>query len=110
MPEDWKKANVIRIYKKGLKEDPGNYRPISLTSVPWKVVERVLLGAITSQMKHVVGKSQHRFTKGKLCLTNTIAFYDKVTCSADTVQVVDVVYLDFSKAFDMVAHSLLLYC
>ncbi|GAB0209556.1 mitochondrial enolase superfamily member 1 [Grus japonensis] len=82
IPEDWKKANVTPIYKKGLKEDPGNYRPISLTSVPGKVMERILLGAITSQMKHVTGKSQHEF-KGKSCLTNLITFYNKVTCSVD---------------------------
>ncbi|GAB0209293.1 mitochondrial enolase superfamily member 1 [Grus japonensis] len=106
--EDWKKANVTPIYKKGLKEDPGNYRPISLTSVPGKVMEQILLGAITSQMKHVIGKSQHRFTKGKLCLTNPIAFYNKVTCSVDVGRAVDIVYLDFPKAFDTVPHSLLL--
>ena len=39
IPEDWKKANVTPIYKEGLKEDPGNYRPISLTSIPEKVME-----------------------------------------------------------------------
>ncbi|KAM7123181.1 uncharacterized protein J5F26_001312 isoform 1-T1 [Ciconia maguari] len=64
IPEDWKKANVTPIYKKGLKEDPGNYRPISLTSVPGKVVERILLGAVPSQTKHMIGRSQHGFTKG----------------------------------------------
>ncbi|GAB0182615.1 mitochondrial enolase superfamily member 1 [Grus japonensis] len=108
VPEDWKKANVTPMYKKGLKEDPENYRPISLTSIPGKVMEQILLGAITSQMKHMIGKSQHRFTKGKLCLTNLIAFYDKVTCSVDVGQAVDIVYLDFSKAFDTIPHSLLL--
>ena len=83
VPEDGNKVNVIPIYKRGLKEDPGNYRPISLTSVPGKVMERIILGAITSQMKHVIGKSQHGFTKGKLCLTNLITFYDKVTYLID---------------------------
>ncbi|KAK4823483.1 hypothetical protein QYF61_002547 [Mycteria americana] len=107
VPEDWKQANVTPIYKKGLKEDPGNYRPIRLTSVPGKVMEQILLGAITSQMKHVNQNSQHGFTNGKSCLTNLIAFYDKVTCSVDFRRVVDIVYLDFSKAFDMVSDSLL---
>ncbi|KAK4825715.1 LOW QUALITY PROTEIN: hypothetical protein QYF61_002133 [Mycteria americana] len=107
-PEDWKKANVTPSYKEGLKEDPGNYRPISLTSVPRKVMERILLGAITRQIKHVIGKSQHGFTKGKLCLTNLIAFYGKVTCAVDVERVVDIVSLDFSKAFHTFSHSLLL--
>ncbi|GAB0184817.1 mitochondrial enolase superfamily member 1 [Grus japonensis] len=96
------------IYKKDLKEEPGNYRPISLTSVPRNVMEQILLGAITSQMKHVIWKSQHRFTRGKSCLTNLIAFYDKVTCSVDVGQELDIVYLDFSKPFHTVSHSLLL--
>ncbi|GAB0190821.1 mitochondrial enolase superfamily member 1 [Grus japonensis] len=109
IPEDWKKANVTPIYKNGLKEDPGNYRPMSsITSVPGKVMERIPLRAITSQMKHVIGKSQHGFTKGKLCLTNPIAFYDKVIFSVDVGQVVDIVYLGFSKASNTVPHSLLL--
>ena len=83
MPEDWKKANVTPVYKKGLKEDPGNHKPISLTSVSEKVMELIVLEAIISQMKQMIGKSQHGFTKGKLFLTNLIAFYSKVTLSVD---------------------------
>ena len=59
-------------------------------------------------MKHMIGKSQHGFTKGKSCLTNLITFYDKVTCSVDVGRAVDIAHLDFSKAFDTVSRSLLL--
>ncbi|MCQ4179445.1 hypothetical protein FK518_28250, partial [Klebsiella pneumoniae] len=52
--------------------------------------------------------SQHDFTKGTSCLTNLISFYDKVTNLVDEGKAVDVVYLDFSKAFDIISHSILL--
>lgn len=61
-------------------------------------MEQIFLGPITSQMKHVIGKSQH---KDKLFLTNLIAFYDKVTCSVDVRQAMNTVYLDFPKVFNM---------
>ncbi|KAK4824107.1 hypothetical protein QYF61_010627 [Mycteria americana] len=78
VPDDWKLANVIPIYKKGVREDPGNYRPVSLTSVPGKIMEKIILAT------------------------------DKVTHLVDEGKVVDVVFLDFSKAFDTVPDSILL--
>jgi len=109
VPKDWRKANVIPIFKKGKKEDPGNYRPVSLTSIPGKMMEHLLLEVIIKQMeeKKVISSRQHRLTKGKSCLTNLIAFYDGMTGWVDEGRAVDVVYLDFSKAFDTVSHSIL---
>jgi len=108
--EDWRKANVTPVFKKGKKEDPGNCRPVSLTSIPGKVMQQLILEAIIKQVeeKKVIRSSQHGFTKGKSCLTNLIAFYDDVTGWADEGRAVDAVYLDFSKAFDTVSHNILL--
>ncbi|KAK4807113.1 hypothetical protein QYF61_018454 [Mycteria americana] len=109
VPVDWKLANVP-IFKKGKKEDPGNYRPVSLTSVPGRIMEEVILGVIEKHLTDnaVIGHSQHGFMRGKSCLTNLISFYDKVTHLVDQGKPVDVGFLDFSKAFDTVSHSILL--
>ena len=48
---DWKLANVTPIYKKGRKDDPGNYRPVSLTSVPGKLMEQLILSTIIQHMR-----------------------------------------------------------
>ncbi|KFV88584.1 hypothetical protein N308_15505, partial [Struthio camelus australis] len=51
VPEDWKKANVTPVFKKGKKEEPGNYRPVSLTSIPGKVMEQLILEVITKHLE-----------------------------------------------------------
>jgi len=110
VPTDWRKANVTPIFKKGKKEDPGNYKPVNLTSIPGKVMEQLILEVIIKQVEErkVIRSSQHGFIKGKSCLTNLIAFYNGMTGWVDEARAVDVVYLDFSKAFDTVYHNILL--
>jgi len=79
--EDWQKANVTPLFKEGKKEDPGKYRPVSLTSIPRKPMEQLILDVIIKQVeeKKVIRSSQYGFTKGKSCLTNLIAFYNGMT-------------------------------
>jgi len=73
-------TGVTPVFKKGKKEDPGNYRPTSLTSIPGKAMEQLILDVISKQVEEkVIGSSQHAFSKGKPCLTNLIAFYDGMT-------------------------------
>ena len=101
---------MIPIYKKGRKEDLGNYKLVSLSSVPRKVMVQIILGEITQHVHGIQGirPSQHGFMKGRQCLTDLISFYCWVTRLVDEGKAVEVVYLDFSKAFDTVSHSILL--
>jgi len=73
-------------------------------------MERFILSALTGHVKDNQGirPSQHGLMKGRSCLTNMISFYDQVTRLVDEGRAVDVVYLDFSKAFDTLPHSILL--
>ncbi|KAF4801370.1 hypothetical protein TURU_035804 [Turdus rufiventris] len=109
VPDDWKLASVTPIYKKGRKEDPSNYRPLSLISVQGKVMEQFILCTIMQHLEDGQGirPSQHGFRRGRSCLTK-ISFYNQVTHLVDAGRTVDVFYLDFSKVFDIVSHRILL--
>ena len=110
IPEDWKLANVSPIFKKGIKSDPSNYRPISLTSVICKILEKIIREKISHYLtiNNLISTSQHGFSKGKSCLTNLIEFFDIIINWHDEDNQIDILYLDFARAFDSVAHRKLL--
>ncbi|XP_072335049.1 multiple inositol polyphosphate phosphatase 1b isoform X1 [Scyliorhinus torazame] len=110
VPGDWRVANVMSLFKKGIRDNPGNYRPVSLTSVVGKVMERVLRDRISEHLERhcLIRDSQHGFVRGRSCLTSLIEFFEEVTKHVDEGKAVDVVYMDFSKAFDKVPHGRLM--
>ncbi len=103
-PDDWKEANVTPIFKKGAKKDPSNYRPVSLTSVCCKIFESLLSDEIMDHLERngLINNTQHGFVSGKSCATNLIKFFDAVTKAVDGGDNMDIIFLDFAKAFDKV--------
>jgi ribonucleases P/MRP protein subunit RPP40 len=107
VPEDWRTTNVTPIFKKGARSDPGNYRPISLTSVVCRLMESIVKDHIVSHLERnsLIRATQHGFMCGRSCTTNLLAFLEKITTVVDEGEAADVVYLDFAKAFDTVPHE-----
>jgi hypothetical protein len=110
VPEDWRIANVTPIFKKGRKTDPGNYRPVSLTSVSCQLMEGIIKDQIVTHLEknRLVRATQRGFMRGKSCTSNLLSFLEKVTAELDKGEAMDVVYLDFAKAFDTVPHERLM--
>jgi hypothetical protein len=111
VPSDWKKANVTPVFKKGERYKAENYRPISLTSVPCKLMEHVI---VHSLMKHLeendlLRQEQHGFRRGRSCESQLLGLIDEITQELENGNQEDLIALDFSKAFDKVNHSLLIH-
>ncbi|KAF7248030.1 Regulator of G-protein signaling 12 [Varanus komodoensis] len=98
-----------RHVKEGSRKDMGNYRPVSLMSIVGKAMERLIIerDLVMLDREGRLTAAQHGFRKNRSCQTNLGEFYDKVSRWLDGGDAVDVVYLDFSKAFDKVSHDIL---
>ena len=110
-PDDWKTANVTPIHKKGDRTDPSNYRPVSLTSQVCKVLESIVRKHLMEHLtgNNILSDNQHGFREGRSCLTNLLELVESWTEILDENDGIDVAYLDFRKAFDLVSHRHLLY-
>ena len=108
LPKAWKLAIISPIHKKGSKESAGNYRPISLTSIPCKMMEHIVLHYLNETLDALLHNRQHGFRKGLSCETQLCATYHELAKAAEQSLTVHAVVLDFQKAFDKVPHKLLM--
>ena len=101
---------MVPIFKGGNKTVVCNYRPVSLTSIVCKVLERIIKHHILAYLEkeELLLPSQHGFRSGRSCLTNLIDFLEYATDLLDRGKKISVVYLDFCKAFDKVPRRRLL--
>ena len=110
LPLMWKRARITPIFKKGSMKKPQNYRPVSLTCQLCKVLERLILKEVCSHLErnNLLSTHQHGFTKGRSCQTNLLESLEEWTRWLDECHSVDVIYLDYQKAFDKVPHKRLI--
>ena len=110
IPDFLKLQTIIPVFKKGSKALPENYRPVSLTSHLIKLFERVLRKNIIKHIEEnkLLSDNQHAFRVGRSCLTQLLQHMDEVLKALENKKNVDVVYLDFAKAFDKVDHKILM--
>ena len=97
VPFEWKETNIIPLFKKGSRNKSENYRPVSLTSVICKLLERLIKDHMVDFLvKHkLLNSSQHGFLKARSCLTNMLCFLEEITKWIDVGSPVDIIYLDF---------------
>ena len=112
LPTDWKTAYITPIFKKGDPQKASQYRPVSLTSIVCKILERVIREQLLDYMfrNNIVPKNQHGFLPKRSTVSNLLECLNDWTRNFDdTHAYTDIIYLDYSKCFDTVCHSKLLY-
>eukprot|EP00745_Piridium_sociabile_P029683 TRINITY_DN4896_c5_g2_i1.p1 TRINITY_DN4896_c5_g2~~TRINITY_DN4896_c5_g2_i1.p1 ORF type:complete len:403 (-),score=94.76 TRINITY_DN4896_c5_g2_i1:230-1438(-) len=110
IPEDWRKATVTPIFKKGSRLLPSNYRPVSLTSVLCKVMEALIRDQLLEHLlrNDLICREQHGFTPGRSCTTELLDTLECWTAILDQGGTIDAIYMDFHKAFVSVPHQKLM--
>lgn len=110
LPKEWKTANITAVYKKGDKKDPGNYRPVSLTYVIYKLMKVIIREKIINHLKEnqVITRKQYGFMSGRSTVLQLITVVDRWTSILDEGGAIDVADCDSQKAFDTVAHKRLM--
>jgi hypothetical protein len=108
LPSSWKRAIIHPIYKGGNRHDPSNYRPISLTSIPCKIMEKLINRSLQSFLisNNLFHPAQHGFLPSRSCLSNLAHFLSDLTCAAELKMKLDCIFFDFAKAFDVIPHDL----
>ena len=110
LPRSWTESIVAPIYKKSSRYNALNYRPVSLTSVPCKVMERVLADYLWNfiNTNNLISQEQYGFRQQHSTVDQLLCTYADITALCDQGKIVDLIFFDYAKAFDRVSHQILL--
>ena len=90
IPSDWKLANVVALHKKGPRNDPSKYRPVSLTSILSKLYQQLIRKHLLDHVGHLIGSEQHGFCSGRSCTSNLLESLDCILDMVDEGIPVDI--------------------
>ena len=109
IPKEWSLANICPLFKKGDRSLACNYRPVSLTCVPCKLLEHIVCSNIMAHLDEhkLLSEKQHAFRKWHSCETQLITVIDDWAKILNNQGQIDTFILDFEKAFDTPSHELL---
>ncbi|GBL97014.1 putative RNA-directed DNA polymerase from transposon BS [Araneus ventricosus] len=107
-PHDWKLTKIVPVLKKGNAEECKNYRPIAILSPLSKSFEIIIHRKLNTQVKYVISSAQHGFMTKRSTSTNLLCLTDKVISAFEDNCQLDVIYTDFSKAFDLIDFGILM--
>ena len=105
---EWKKAVVIALFKGGSKQIVASYRPLSLLTIPSKTFEKLLFKRLYLRLKPLLRHSQYGFRPRRSTVTQLLVMLDKTYSALENDYEINVVFTDFSEAFDKVDHGILL--
>lgn len=110
IPDDWKLSKVTPVFKSGHKSDPSNYRPIALTCIACKLLEHIIYSHTAAHLdnNNFFFHNQHGFRRGFSCETQLFQLTTDLNLNLDSSFQTDVIFIDFSKAFDRVPHQRLI--
>ncbi|XP_050503651.1 uncharacterized protein LOC126882712 [Diabrotica virgifera virgifera] len=106
--EKWKLSSITPIFKAGNKIDIENYRGVAIMCAPSKIFEQILHAHVYNHVKNSINDHQHGFMSGRSINTSFISFTESANNALEKQLQLDVVYMDFEKAFDKVKHDVLL--
>ena len=109
LPKDWKISKIVALHKKGNKNEPSNYRPVSLTSIVCKIMKSIIMINYVMIMNHFLAtdyfsNKQYGFIKGRSTALQLLTILDDWTFNLDLGNQIDVIYTDFEKTFDKIPH------
>jgi Reverse transcriptase (RNA-dependent DNA polymerase) len=108
IPTTWKSSKVCPVFKKGNKLDISNFRPITIICNFSKIFEIVLNRFLSTHVNSLMSPYQHGFIRGRSTVTNLATITQYIAEGIDRSSQTDVIYMDFSKAFDRLDHGILI--